>query len=185
MTIYFHMVKFLTSGHYQDDITQTFIQVQAIQWLIISFGFKNSNFTVTECLKWPSNVFTPWSDGFYSIWSVSCHFLKQTWPLWNDFCFQQLSFSLFSFLNYAKMVEDILLGFFAFILGANALDFLKNIWGADLACGCSESGLLSMIVLKLCILFKVTQERNPIDFWPYPQSNQNGRQRPFCKMQLY
>ena len=30
------------------------------------------------------------------------------------------SFSLFCFLNYAKMVEDILLGFLAFILGPKA-----------------------------------------------------------------
>ena len=32
-----------------------------------------------------------------------------------------LLFSLFCFLNYAKMVEDILLGFFLFILGPKAL----------------------------------------------------------------
>ena len=38
-------------------------------------------------------------------------------------------FSLFSFLNYAKMVEDILLGFFAFILGPKALATEKIILG--------------------------------------------------------
>ena len=37
------------------------------------------------------------------------------------FLFFFFLFSLFSFLNYAKMVEDILLGFFAFILGPTAL----------------------------------------------------------------
>ena len=37
------------------------------------------------------------------------------------------SSSLLSFLNCGKMAKDK--GFFAFILGAKALAFLKNIWG--------------------------------------------------------
>ena len=57
---------------------------------------------------------------------------SMSYRFWQNFFFFFSSnffflFSLFYFLNYLKIVQDILLGFFAFILDPKAPDFCKNI----------------------------------------------------------
>ena len=83
---------------------------------------------------------------------------------------QNFFFSLSSFINCGKMAKDMFLGFlrsfqlqrpqrFKKKFGAAAI--LKTRW---LPCGDLACRLLSMIVFKLCIVFK---ERKPLDFWPH------------------
>ena len=97
----------------------------------------------------PFLIMTRWlkitSQGFlHSFWVEShqllkkyvgdCHLWKQTWPLGSDFCLLQLSFSLFSFLSYDKIVFRYPLRAFAFILGPKTPALKKKLGVAANLC---------------------------------------------------